>query len=69
MKYAICEGYVQCFVASDSFMHHFGRAEYDRNRPVLSESLREQAQPIVDRLNDGSMSHEEAKAMLDKIHW
>jgi len=51
------------------FSHHFGRAEYDKYKPVISESIRAQAQPIVDQLNAGMITEAEAIAALDKIYW
>jgi hypothetical protein len=47
--------------------HHFGRPEYDRNLPILSDRIKKQAQPIVDALNDGTLDLETAKKRLDKI--
>lgn len=51
------------------FLYHFGRAEYDRDKPVLPDALRERAQPIVDKLNSGEILEDEAKKMLDRIYW
>lgn len=67
MNYKIYVGTVQCYVAGPCFFKHFGRAEYDRNKPVLSQRLQEQAQPIVDALNAGLITHEAANIKLDLI--
>lgn len=69
MNYYFMEGTVQPIVVSKDphFFHHFGRPEYDRNKPVLSDYLREQAQPIVDKLNAGTITREEAKKLLDRL--
>lgn len=75
MVYHLTWGTVQCYVhrpgdhETPMFLHFFGRAEYDRNKPVLSESLRKQAEPIVDQLNCGEITEDEAKKALDKIYW
>lgn len=67
-RYYITTGTVQCYVKGPAlFMHHFGRAEYDISKPVLSETLLSQAQPIVDLLNTGDITETDAKALLDKI--
>lgn len=47
--------------------HSFGAAQYHRDLPVLTDGVREQAQPIVDRLNAGEITDEQAKAELSKI--
>ena len=42
----------------------FGAPQYDSRKPVFSESLREQAQPILDALNAGTMTDSEARQEL-----
>lgn len=49
------------------YMKHFGHPQYDKHKPVLTDSIREQAQPIVDALNTGQISIAEAEKQLDKI--
>ncbi len=72
--YRLCTGGVQCYVAgfkttiSTSGIYHFGAPEYDSKRPILSESKHEQAQPIVDALNAGTMTEAEAMKQLDGIY-
>lgn len=67
--YRLGAGTVQPFVACDDpcFMFHFGMAEYDRSNPVLTESVKQKAQPIVDALNAGTMTTQQAKEQLSKI--
>lgn len=55
----VCESPFCCF--------HFGAAQYDRNKPILTDSIRSQAQPIVDELNAGDITLDEAKDRLEKI--
>ncbi len=64
-------GTVQCYILRPSpfFMHHFGRAQYDRRMPILSASIKAQAQPIVDALNTGEMELGQAVNELNKITW
>lgn len=68
-QYCLTSGTVQPFVVCHEpwFLHHFGPIQYDRDKPVLSESIRQQAQPIVDALNAGTMNSETAKKELNKI--
>ncbi len=73
MKYILYEGTVQAvaFRQGDAhtnmFSHHFGRAEYDKNKPVISDSIRTQAQPIIDKLNAGEITEDDARKLLDQI--
>jgi polyhydroxyalkanoate synthesis regulator phasin len=48
-------------------MYHFGRCQYDTAKNIISESIKSQAAPIVDKLNSGEMTEDEAKKALDKI--
>lgn len=48
-------------------MHFFGRAEYQREKPVMSDSIRSQAQPIVDAMNSGTITVEDGLRQLDEI--
>lgn len=71
--YKLTAGTVQAMVCgkgsdlSTLFTHHFGRAQYDRSKPILTERLAAKAQPIVDALNAGTMSEVDARTELDKI--
>lgn len=69
-KFNLSAGTVQPVVSRSTpfFMLHFGRAEYDREQPVLSDSIRKQAQPIVDGLNDGTITIDEATKRLQAIY-
>ena len=70
-KFIVSSGTVQPVIyRSEPYcMIHYGRAEYSVDRPVLSESLREQGQAICDALNDGSMTLDEAKKKLARIYF
>jgi len=71
-EFTIRAGTVQPFVSGFStspFIQHFGRAEYDRNIPVLSDSLREKAEPIVLALNDRSISEDEGRNRLSRLYY
>lgn len=71
--YTVCTGSVQCYVHKESgvdgnmFIHHFGWAEYDIKKSIYKEHYRKQIQPILDGLNNGTISEEEAKKLLDKV--
>ena len=68
--YRIEKGTVQPFISgftTSPYIQHFGRAEYDRNKPILSNSLLSQATPIVNDLNLGNISEKEARKKLQKI--
>lgn len=69
MKYWLSTGTVQCVVRCDNpwWMYHFGHAEYDNQKPILTDSIKRQAQPILDALNAGTMTHEQAEKELDRI--
>ncbi len=68
-KFYLGSGTVQPTVSRDTpyFYHHFGRCAYHRDTPVMSDSIRKQAEPIVARLNTGELTVEEAVKLLDKI--
>lgn len=70
-RYILCAGTVQPYVYRDApfFMRHFARAEYERDKPVVSKSIREKAQPIIDRMNAGELSHDAGVAELERIYW
>lgn len=66
-KFSLGEGTVQCYVLRESpwLMHFFGRAEYQREKPVMSDSIRSQAQPIVDAMNSGTITVEDGLRQLE----
>ena len=68
-KYSLGVGTVQCYVSGgpSAFFYAFGLAEYDRNRAILSPYREERAQPIVDGLNNGTISENEARKRLKEI--
>lgn len=70
-KYYLGAGTVQPVVGRDSpfFLFHFGRAEYQRDLPIVTDSIRTQAQPIVDALNAGTITQDEAIEKLKAIYW
>lgn len=68
--YRVNTGTVQAFVQwfSDSpYIHHFGPAQYDRDKPIIRDWMREAVKPIIDALNAGTMTEDEARKALDKI--
>jgi hypothetical protein len=69
-KYKLTSGTVQAFIVcmeSPMFLHHFGKPEYDSAKPIITESIRNQAAPIVADLNEGLISEADAIVALDKI--
>lgn len=70
MFFQINIGVVQPYIvdvdSSDNF-YHFGRAEYDKNKSVLSETDRKKAQDVCDALNDNELTYKDAQKILDKI--
>lgn len=69
-QYQLCSGTVQAYVSGFTggrSIVHFGRAEYLQSKPVVSESIREQAMPIVNGLNDGTITEDEAMEQLARI--
>lgn len=69
-QYQLCVGTVQCYVSgfkAPPFLHHFGRTEYDSAKQILTVSLEQQAQPIVDKLNRNETSEPEARILLNGI--
>jgi hypothetical protein len=75
MKYYLTHGAVQAYVFregdkdTDMYMCWFGMPEYDSRKPIIKYHHREKVQPIVDALNDGTMTENEATAILKTIHW
>lgn len=75
MRYIVAAGSVRPLIVrhgdrtTPMFMEYFGRAEYDREKPILSESLRTQGQTICDDLNSGAIDEEEARRRLARIYF
>lgn len=70
-RYTVRLGTVQPYVAgfSDSpFIQHFGMPEYDRNRPILRDSLRERVEPIVADMNKGRISESEGRRRIKRLY-
>lgn len=66
--YRIWIGTVKAYVVGEpNFFIPFGRAEYDSRKPILSDIAKEQVQPIVNSLNDGTISQSEAISLLQRI--
>lgn len=70
-KFYISIGTVQPYVVRRKpwFMRHWGLAEYERDKPVLSEGRFRRALPIVEKMNSGELSPEEGMAALEKDAW
>jgi hypothetical protein len=73
--YTVNVGCVQCYVHKESgengdmFIHHFGWAEYDIKKPIYKDRYRKEVQPILDGLNNGTMTEAEAIVALDAIRF
>lgn len=69
--YNIKAGTVQPMVVSDinspHFIQHFGMAEYYVNKSVVKDYHYEHAQPIVNKMNKGIITENEARNLLSKI--
>lgn len=67
-KFVIGVGTVQTYVYRETpyFRQYFGCPVYEREKPVLSASRKIRAQPIVDLMNDGSISPEEGMRRLEQ---
>lgn len=70
-KFYLGSGTVQPYIGrATPFLHHgFGMAQYDRDKPVVTESVRRQVQPILDLMNAGDMTQEDGLAAIDNIFW
>lgn len=68
-KYYLSQGTLQACICRKSphFMYFFGLAQYQRELPIITESMRIRVQPILDGLNSGELTESQAKEMLDKI--
>lgn len=68
-QFIVAAGTVQCYIARSDpfFMQHYGRAEYDRDKPVMSDRMREQGNAVCILLNNQLIDIEQAKKILDKI--
>lgn len=73
MRYCVCIGAVQPYVfrSGDAntpmFMEHFGLPEYDMYKPVLKRYMEDRVQPILDGLNNGTLTEDEARKKLKRI--
>lgn len=70
-QWRVSHGTVQCYVIRPEphAMIFYGRAEYDRDKPVMNDSLREQGQAVCDALNAGEITETEAQERLKKAYW
>lgn len=70
MRYTVAAGTVQPYIrrigdkSAPLFTHHFGFAQYDRRRMVLTPYLRERGQKVCDMLNAGQINEDEARRLL-----
>lgn len=64
-------GTVQCYIAGGQpfDLIHYGRPEYQRDYPIMTDSLQAQGQAVCDKLNSGDMTAEEARTALAKIRY
>jgi hypothetical protein len=67
-KFYLCAGTVRPYVYREKpwFMAHFGCAEYERDKDVLSDEQEARAQPIVDRMNSGELTPEAGMVLLNE---
>lgn len=68
--YYVSTGTVQAWVGEFSdfpSIHHFGPTQYDSQKPILRDWMREKVKPILDALNAGTMTEDDARKALDKI--
>ena len=68
-NYYLGAGTVQPYISCRShyFMYFFGPVTYEKEKPIISESLRERIQPILKKINNGEITEDELKTILDKI--
>lgn len=72
-KYKVSQGSVQaCIIRRGDgntplTMIHFGLAEYDSRKSVLTERRREQGQKVCDALNAGEIDEQEARRQLSRV--
>ena len=68
-KYTIEIGTVRAYLAGPDCFHGFGRCEYDQKKPVLKESTKAHAIPIVVALNKNQITIKDACQKLDTLYW
>ena len=72
-KYIFGIGTVQPFIYKPDDLSipflWFGAPQYEVSKPAFTDSQREQAQPILDALNAGTMTEDEAREQLATIRW
>lgn len=70
-RWRVSHGTVRCYIIRPDphAMIFYGRAEYDREKPVMSKSLREQGQAVCDALNAEEITETEAQERLRKIYF
>ncbi len=70
VKYSLSSGTVQSFVrgfTSVPYLEFFGIAQYESDKPILTDRLREAAEPIVADLNSGAITEDEGRSRLDRL--
>ena len=67
--YNVDIGTVQCMIYqhTPNITIHYGRAEYDKHKPILTDSLKKQGEAICDLLNSKVLKLEEARLILARI--
>lgn len=70
-QWRVSRGTVQCYIIRPEphAMIFFGCAEYDREKPVMTDSLREQGQAVCDALNARQITETEAIEQLSKVYF
>ena len=68
-KFRLSHGVVQPYIVRDQpwYMYHFGPAQYDSAKPIITDYVRERSKPVIDALNDGKITSILAEKLLDKI--
>lgn len=68
--YALGIGTVQPYIVGpNGFFKAFGHAQYDRSKPVLTDSLKQQGNAVCEDLNNGEISPAEAIKRLRQIYF
>lgn len=65
-KYGLIAGRVQPIVIREDsgWSCHFGRCEYDKNKPIIPEQTRDRVESIIFQLNNGTIDEREAEKLL-----
>ena len=69
-KYRLTCGVVQAYVVgftSVPYLEFFGAAQYESDKPILTDRLREWAEPIIADLNSGAITEEEGRNRLGRL--